>query len=339
MLICKQAGNMEDNLLLHILTGEATPQEKAKFYGKLQDNKQEEELFYRVKGLWLRTSTQKTVVDIDCDFENLWQKIKQSTKKNRNIVLNRLLRYAAAIFLVFGIGGAIGYFISQSTFNYSDYGAQRFISKKGSVSIIELSDGSKVWLNSGTELIYQEDHINKQRIAKLTGEAYFEVKHRNDFPLMVEVGKIVVRDLGTTFNIKAYPEDQYIETSLVEGDVDILSETGKSLLSLNPGESVLYFPQEKKMELRSISSNVLSAWRDGKFVIRDQRLEDIFVELSRWYDVEFRFENQRLREYRFTGNIKKSTTAKHVLEMLKHTTDFHYKIIERNAGPDIIVIY
>jgi ferric-dicitrate binding protein FerR (iron transport regulator) len=83
----------------------------------------------------------------------------------------------------------------------------------------------------------------------------------------------------------------------------------------------------------------LSAWRDGKFVIRDQRLEDIFKELSRWYGIEFRFENDQLRDYRFTGNIKKTTTAQHVLKMLKTTTDFNYRIVENIDKPDIVVVY
>ncbi|HBL73615.1 MAG: hypothetical protein A2W90_06350 [Bacteroidetes bacterium GWF2_42_66] len=330
---------MDENLLLRILTDEASLEEQKDFYRKLKDNQEEEKLFYEIKSLWLRTSMHKTVVDVDSDFEILWRKIKQSKKQTTYTLARQIMRYAAIILVVLGFGGAAGYFISQNTFEYNDYGTQKFISRKGSVSIVELSDGTKVWLNSGTELTYKEDHKNKKRFAELNGEAYFEVTHRDDFPLIVKTGQIIIRDLGTTFNIKAYPEDNYIETSLVEGDVDILSENGKSLVALTPGESAMYFPKEKKMELRSISNNVLSAWRDGKFVIRDQRLEDIFTELSRWYDVEFRFEDEKLRDYRFTGNIKKSTTARHVLEMLKLTADFHYRILEKNTGPDMIVIY
>ncbi|KAB2814943.1 MAG: DUF4974 domain-containing protein, partial [Paludibacter sp.] len=112
-----------------------------------------------------------------------------------------------------------------------------------------------------------------------------------------------------------------------------------TLTTLEPGESALYFPADKKIELRSISDNVLSAWREGKFVIRDQRLEDIFKELSRWYDVEFTFEDEKLRDYRFTGNIKKSTTVQHVLKMLRLTADFEYRITEQANGPDKVLIY
>ena len=330
---------MDANLLLHILTGEATLEEKKEFYGKLKNNQEEEQLFYEVKSLWIKTSMRKTVVNTDAAFDHLWKKIKQDKRPASFSAGKIILRYVAIILVTLSIGGVAGYFISKDHTGNGSTGTQTYTAMRGSVSIIELSDGTKIWLNSDSKLTYQEDLKGKQRLAELTGEAYFEIKHRDDFPFKVQVGQLVIRDLGTTFNIKAYPEDRYVETSLVEGKADILNEKGNSLVGLTPGESAVYFPEEKKIELRSISSNVLSAWRNGKFVIRDQRLEDIFKELSRWYNVEFRFEKQDLRDYRFTGNIKKSTTVQHVLKMLKLTTDFNYRIIEKPAGPDEIIIY
>lgn len=330
---------MEANLLSRILTSEATLEEKKEFYGTLKDNQEEEQLFYEANSLWIRASMQKTIVNPDAEFGQLWKKIKQAERPAALAIGKRILRYAAIILVTLSLGGLAGYFLAKDTTGPIDPGIQTYTALKGNVSIIEFSDGTKIWLNSDSRLTYHEDHKGKQRLAELTGEAYFEVKHRDDFPFKVQAGQLVIRDLGTTFNIKAYPEDRYIETSLVEGKADILTEKGHSLVSLEPGESALYFPEEKKIELRSVSNNVLSAWRDGKFVIRDQRLEDIFKELSRWYDVRFRFEKQDLRDYRFTGNIKKSTTVQHVLKMLKLTTDFNYRIIENPAGPDEIVIY
>ena len=330
---------MKEDLLLHILTGEATPKEKEEFYKYLENNKKEEELFYEVKSLWLRASMQQTKIDADSEFENLWQKIKHRKRESSWVVGKRILRYAAIVIFILGLGAFTGYFITKDNTEYAEAGSQKITATRGSVSIVEFSDGTKVWLNSESKLTFREDYKNKQRLAELTGEAYFEVAHRDDFPFMVKAGKLVVHDLGTTFNIKAYPEDNYIETSLVEGKADILTESGKKIVSLAPGESAMYLSDENKMELRTIADNVLSAWRDGKFVIRDQRLEDIFKELSRWYGIEFEFENEQLRDYRFTGNIKKSTTAQHVLKVLRAATDFDYRIIENIDKPDIVIVY
>jgi len=330
---------MESNLLSRILNGDANLEEKEAFYRTLGDSKAEEELFYEVKSLWLRAEKPQDVFDMDAEFNMLWNKIKHSEKQPAFTIGKKIMRYAAMILIALGIGGLSGYFISKNNAEFADSGMQKYTALKGSVSIVEFADGTKVWLNSGSQLTYREDPKGKQRIAELTGEAYFEVTHREDFPLFVKVGEIVVRDLGTTFNIRAYPEDSFIETSLVEGQADILNRQGNSLLALKPGESAVYLEDSKQIEIKPITENVLSAWRDGKFVIRDQRLEDIFKDLGRWYDVDFRFENQKLRDYRYTGNIKKTTTAQHVLKMLKMTTNFNYRIIEKPSEPDVIIIY
>lgn len=330
---------MEKDLLARILTGEASSAEKDEFYRKLGDSKEYEELFYEVKSLWLRTSQQKMIVDVDSEFESLWKKINLPVKKTTFSIGKRILQYAAIALFILGIGGLSGYFLSKNSVEVADMGIQKYTATKGSVSIVEFADGTKVWLNSGSELTYREDHKNKQRLAELHGEAFFEVKHRADFPFMIKASDIVVRDLGTTFNIKAYPEDKWVETSLIEGEADILTSQGNALVKLVPGESAVYHPEDKKIDIKPFTSNVLSAWRDGKFVIRDQRLEDIFKELSRWYDVEFQFENQSLRDYKYTGNIKKSTTAQHVMKMLKLTANFNYKIVEKPTDPDLIIIY
>ncbi len=330
---------MDKSLWLHILNGEATSEEKEEFYHQLENNKNEEELFFEIKSLWLKISRKDTSVDVNSDFEDLWLKIKRKERKTTWTVGKNIFRYAAVIILVLSLGGVSGYFISQRSFDYPEQGVQKYTATRGSVSIVEFPDGTKVWLNSESELTFQEDLKNNQRLAQLKGEAYFEVAHREDCPLMVKVGNILVRDLGTTFNIKAYPGDNYIETSLVEGEADILTSSGNPIVALDPGQSAMYYTTEKKMELRTIADNVLSAWRNGKFVIRDQRLEDILKELSRWYGIEFRFENDKLRDYRFTGNIKKSTTALHVLKVLKATTEFNYRIIENIDKPDIVIVY
>lgn len=331
---------METNLLSRILSGEASAAEKGEFYRKLGESKEEEELFYEVKSLWLRTSMPKAKLDTDKEFENLWKKINPTSGKTKFSIGKRILQYAAAIIFLLSIGGLAGYFLSGTkTVEIADSGIQKYTATKGSVSTIEMADGTKVWLNSGSELTYREDHQTKQRLAELHGEAFFEVKHRDDYPMLIKVGQIIVRDLGTTFNIKAYPDDQHVETSLIEGKADILNSSGKSLVELKPGERAVYNSENRKITITHFQSNVLSAWRDGKFVIRDQRLEDIFTEISRWYDVEFKFENQALRDYRYTGNIKKSTTAQHVLKMLKLTTNFNYKIIEKPEEQDVIIIF
>ncbi|MBV5349352.1 FecR domain-containing protein, partial [bacterium] len=208
---------MDANLLSRILSGEATSEEKEEFYCTLGESKDDEELFYHVKSLWIKSSMYHKTIDVDSEFDILWKKIKPTVRPTSRFIGQRIIQYAAMALIILSIGGVAGYFISKDNFEVSDSGMQKYSATKGSVSIIEFADGTKVWLNSGSKLSYREDHKSKRRYAELTGEAYFEVTHREDFPLLVKVGQIVVQDLGTTFNIRAYTEDKTIETSLVEG--------------------------------------------------------------------------------------------------------------------------
>ncbi|MEK7719937.1 MAG: FecR domain-containing protein [Bacteroidota bacterium] len=330
---------MDHYLLSRILSGEANQEEKEIFYQGLSETKSDEALFYDIKSLWIRASMQNNRMDVDSEYNLFLNKIKQPTQKNTFSIGKRVMKYAAIILFVLCFGGLSGYFISGWNINNNGSGIQKFSALKGSVGIVELADGTKIWLNSGSQLTYREDRIGKQRLAELTGEAFFEVSHNEKLPFLVKAGKIAIRDLGTTFNIKAYSRENLIETSLVEGKAEIFNSNGNTLTVLHPGESAIYSTDNEKIEIRQITDNVLSAWREGKFVIRDQRLEDIFNELSRWYDVEFRFDNQKFKEYRYTGNIKKTTTVQHILKMLRLTTHFNYRIIEKPSEPDVIIIY
>ena len=329
---------MDPIVLSRILSGEANPEEKEKFYDELGESKADQELYYEINSLWIRASMQNKSLDVESAYNEFLGRIKQPAKSRVYAFGIRTMKYAAILLLILFVGGLAGYYSGRNP-DSTNSGIQKFSALKGSVSIVELADGTKIWLNSGSQLTYREDQKGHQRLAELTGEAYFEVIHRDNFPLLVKTGKITIRDLGTTFNIKAYSSDNLIETSLVEGKAELLNNKGNSFLTLKPGESAIYSKDNDRTVMKPIIDNVLSAWRDGKFVIRDQRLEDIFNELSRWYDVRFKFENEKLKDYRFTGNIKKSTTAQHILKMLKVTTNFNYRIIEKPAESDVIIIY
>lgn len=357
---------MEVDLLLHILTGEATNEEKKEFYSRLNGNKEEEEIFYQVKSLWIKSSLSKTTSDEDAEFEILWERIKNQAVKaalsneDRNAGLSnqarkaalpneagkaalpmwaRVLSYAAVFLLIMNLGASLGYMIFMNPIRNAGQEVQKYATMKGSTGRVELADGTRIWLNSDSEFTYREGRKKQQRIGTLKGEAYFEVAHNEDSPFIVEAGNIIIRDMGTTFNIKAYAGDEYIEASLEEGKADILTTKGEKLLSLSPGEKAIYYTQQDKIELRPATGDILSGWREGKFIIRDRRLEDIFNELNRWYDVKFIFENKEIGDHRFTGSIKNSATVRQILEMLKLTTDFNYRIIENDTTSDLVVIY
>lgn len=214
---------------------------------------------------------------------------------------------------------------------------QQFASSIGSISQMTLPDGTQIWLNSGSKVVYHE--TSKERNVQLVGEACFDVAHDEEHPFSVQTENMVVRDLGTRFNVRAYPNDEVTETTLIEGSAEILSGNNlKRICELKPGELAVYDKARKRMSIQEIDPSTIVAWMDGKFVFRNEKLADICDELEKWYGVRFRFADDVIKDYRYTANIKRTTSISYVLKMLNITTHLHYSIQENKMEPDIITI-
>ena len=233
---------MDHHLLSLILSGEANQEEKKEFYHRLSESKADEELFYDIRSLWIRSSMQNNSMDVDSEYNEFLKRIKRSTQKNTYSIGKRVMKYAAIILLTLCLSGLSGYFISGWDIKNTGSGIQKYSALKGSVGIVELADGTKIWLNSGSQLTYREDLKGRQRLAELTGEAFFEVTHNEKFPFLVKAGKITIRDLGTTFNVKAYCRDNLVEASLVEGKAEIFNNNGNSLTVLKTRRERYLYP-------------------------------------------------------------------------------------------------
>ncbi len=327
---------MESNLIAKILSGTATEDEKSEYYNTLQKSQAKEELHYEMKNLWVKVSKKKYDIDKKKELANLWRHIDKKKSQRTNIY--RVFRYAAIVILALGVGILGTLFVRQNT-TTANIISQIYKAEKGSVAKIEVDEGTTIWLNSATELRYISNPETGERKVYLSGEALFDVKHVENSPFVVYAGNIGIYDFGTTFNVKAYEGGQVIETTLIEGDVELRDEAGRSLLALNPGQIAIYEQSSTRLRLEEANVSAIAAWREGKFVFHNKSLESICKELENWYDVEFRFDNEEIREEIYTGKIKRSTTVHYVLKMLKITTNLNFKIIEKPGGPDLVIIH
>jgi ferric-dicitrate binding protein FerR (iron transport regulator) len=185
----------------------------------------------------------------------------------------------------------------------------------GSKSILTLPDGTKLWVNSGSKLSYQSDFAKSNRNIYLEGEAYFEVAKNKKLPFIVHTGNVHIRALGTAFNVKAYPEEKKIETTLVHGLLKIDKKGLKEPIILNPKQKVIIMEEDRmplaetkvsstKQEhkpmpksaapipakiLLSASSNTGKeiCWTQNKLIFEKEPLESLTVMLSRRYNVHF----------------------------------------------------
>lgn len=194
---------------------------------------------------------------------------------------------------------------------------------------LNLSDGTKVWLNAASSITFPAAFAaNSPRIVTLQGEAYFEVaKSKAHASFIVNTTKQVVEVLGTHFNIHAYGDERYTKTTLLEGSVKVISSQFAKELILEPGEQSILtrtqLVQEKVDAQQSID------WKNGKFIFKNETLEDILRKISRWYDVNIVYESGVSRNETFTGTVSRFDEVQKVLRRLELTGVVNFKIHDR----------
>lgn len=202
---------------------------------------------------------------------------------------------------------------------------------RGGQFSLTLTDGTRVWLNSGTTLKYPTRFVSDERKVELTGEAYFEVEKNTEMPFRVLSGAQVVEVLGTSFNISSYQENPSVYTTLVEGKVRVfLEETPQVSETLLPEQQSIFIKGTDTIDQRTVDVEQYTAWKDGWFYFRDEPLEAIMQTLARWYDVEVHFANDPAKRLQFTGKIKRYEELKDVLNLLEKTNEVTFSVERRS---------
>jgi transmembrane sensor len=337
---------MENNLLSRIITGEASLEEKRDFYLRLSKSKEEEELFFKVKNLWLRSSMLESTIDVDAEYEVLLKRISNPSDRLDLPIWKNILKYAAIVLFILGIGGLSGYFISQnSTRNdlilsagkSSDVINQEISTNFGARMKFQLPDGTTVHLNSGSKLIFPSNFNENYRKVQLRGEAFFEVTPDPDRPFTVQTNVINVKVLGTTFNLKAYPDSKEISTTLVSGKISLEKETAgifKQIAILNPHERAVYNEENEMIEV-SVQEDLdkFIAWKDGKLVFFNDPIDELAEKLGIWYNVTVKIGNKNLQKCRFTATFT-DEPIEQVLDLLSKSSPIKYKVIKSSKLSD-----
>ena len=185
---------------------------------------------------------------------------------------------------------------------------------RGAEYALTLSDGTRIWLNAESELKYPVRFTRNFREVFLKGEAYFEVAHNASSPFWVKVRDLSVKVLGTAFNVMAYPDEQRIETTLENGQVNVYS--GDKEVQLQPGMQAVFHCDSKDLKIREVNTLLYTSWKDSRMIFEELRLEELLDRLGRWYDVQIFYQNNELKDIRLTGNISKHEQIAVVLDLI-----------------------
>lgn len=191
---------------------------------------------------------------------------------------------------------------------------------------LELEDGTKVWVNSDTELHYPVPFPASSREIHLKGEAYFEVEPDSTRPFIVHSGEQEITVLGTSFGVTGYPSESTISTTLVEGSVRVNYKNDKQIWILNPGTHIAYDRTTQEISQTKGDIEQYISWVEGKYIFNIQRLEDMLTTLARWYDFEVTYIQPEVKEILFTGELRRFDDFRHILKIIERSGDARFNI-------------
>lgn len=218
-----------------------------------------------------------------------------------------------------------------SSINTEPQNYNKIIVPKGGEYTLCLSDGSKVWINSDSELRFPARFSEDERLVYIRGEAYFEVSH-SEIPFKVVYNDMEIQVLGTAFNVMAYEDEPMVETTLVRGSVRVnIGDTNAKSVLLEAGEQLGYSEKSKKIKKKTVNVNNYIAWKDKTFVFADETIDVIARKLSRWYNVEIDIISPEISKEVFFGVLPKYENISSILDMLKKVKDIDYEITKEKV--------
>lgn len=293
--------------IVRLFTGEASPNEKIDIGDWLNLSVENEKLFYELEEIWFYAGIENNADNYNIEegirkFQNRIKKEKKTTQ--RKLLLKRFLKYAAIAVLLIAI--PLSYYFGKSENKHDSF--TKIACDYGNRSMLYLPDSSKVWLNSGSELLFNNDFINGKREVILNGEAFFSVAKDPEHPFHVTCKDISVEVLGTEFNVEAYKDENQISTTLVEGTIKLMSKGASAPAILSPGDKMVYDKVNSQVALYKNSDiDLETAWKQGRLVFKNEKFEDLRLKLERWFDVNIELLDDNVKNSRYTGSLENET--------------------------------
>lgn len=340
---------LDSQFLIRVIRNEVSPEEKEFFYSWLAESNENKEEFGNLVLLWDKFDSAKTppVPDLNAQWNKIKQKIvsieEKSAKLNDittrhalNVIRAKptphffernstwLLRIAAIIIISIGLTFLfkLNEFSSEPE-KFSEIKAKsiqnyELITQKGERKIFPLSDGTIVYLNADSKLIYPSTFSKSSREVEVVGEAYFSVVHENDRPFKVTSGNTVIVVTGTEFNVKY----RYGKVNVVvaKGSVKTYLKNSNDGIDLTKGQMISFTDERGFSKAVSINLDHYLAWRSNKFSFERTPLSEAMAEIERYYNLEVTFQNDSVRNKRLTG-IFKTDSLEQILSIISLTLD------------------
>ncbi|MDD2438118.1 MAG: DUF4974 domain-containing protein [Massilibacteroides sp.] len=251
-------------------------------------------------------------------------------KKKPHTLFFGLIKYAAAILILVSSTWWITFTIYEHRLSVE---TNTLYVPPGQRACLTLHDGTTVWLNARSRLTYPSRFIGDKREVSLVGEAFFDVAKNASSPFCVSVKDLTVKVLGTEFNVLAYPESDYIQTSLLNGSVEVSSEKTNRKVCLSPDQEVIV--RNGQMNVFPIKQHTYFLWKDGIYSFEQEKFESIIKKLELYYDTRIVVKNPEILTYVYTGKFRQQDGIDEILRLIQK---IHHFKIDRDRENNIITL-
>ncbi|MDP4276474.1 MAG: FecR family protein [Bacteroidota bacterium] len=312
-------------LLIKYLRNDLNEAESKQVLAWLQEKEENKEFLFGLKEAYMlsrwKELQQQSAVSQGWDEFSL--KIAQASPSKRSTLILSVVRYAAVAVIVFGLGFFLRGFSHQEPVTYNVVKTA-----SGEHSTLILADGTKVRLNENSQLTYPSSFSRHFRKVSLKGEAYFEAAHNKKKPFLVNTSVYTVKVLGTKFNVDAYPDQLYVYTSLKEGKVQILDNSGDSkiLSELKPGTQMSFNRRTGEYFVKEVELDEIGDWINGEVVFKRKTLQEIADKLEQKYGYTIDIRNKEISQLTYNITIENEPLEEILSDIHYITPQVHFSV-------------
>jgi len=327
-----------NSLISGCLSGNASNDDITRLEQWVSASYENRKYYLQIKNIWDANS--KALLPQDIPYEQAFVDVQRKIRNHRRwSILSVTFRKAAAILLLPLL--ALTLWLGKSSRSENEFSRNPVLCEVsaafGTRSVITLSDGSRIWLNSGSSLKYPEHFTRNTREVYLNGEGYFEVDADKKTPFIVHTGIINVKATGTKFNINASGLDKNTSITLVSGKVTVCKNIDPNrsveLAEMLPDQHFTFDTTSGTFNHTREDTYKHIAWKDGKLVFRNEPLEDVLRKIGYYYNVDMVILDGKLREYRYRATFEEESIEE-IMNLLKLSSPLDYRVEERKPLPD-----
>ena len=308
---------MRRDILYKFFEGKASPKEQRLIGQWLDESEKHKEVLVRERMVFDAMIVSGGITD---------RQSVQSRKKRTRVVFMELLRVAAVILVMFLVGGYI-YVRKMEEIRLANNIVTVPVGQRVN---LQLPDGTSVWLNASSEIIYPAYFSGSTREIHLNGEAYFEVEHNASKPFIVHTETFDIKVLGTKFNVEAYKGMEGFTTALMEGSVEVTDRKNKDKsVRLYPAQKVAF--RNGELCKSPIDNYDVYRWREGLICFKETRFADLMRQLEKNYGVRILINNEAVKEKVFSGKFRTTDGIDNALRLLQKEGHYTFEWDENNT--------